>query len=76
MADPKLITVLDELRYWTTLGGACWTVWKVYSYLKHNVNAWADKLLNNHLAHVQESLDDLCAANAEQVELLKKIVEK
>lgn len=74
--DPKSSVILSEIHFWTPVIGAGVTVWKAYTFLKNHVNQWADSLLNNHLAHVQESLDELCAANSEQVELLKRIVEK
>lgn len=76
MFDPKSSVILSEIHFWTPVIGVGVTVWKVYSFCKNHVNQWADTLLNNHLAHVQESLDNLCAANAEQVEILKVIAEK
>lgn len=76
MFDPKNSLLLSEIHFWTPVVGLGVTIWKVYSWARNNVNKWADTLLNNHLAHVQESLDILCEANSEQVDLLKKILNK
>lgn len=76
MSDPKVIALLDEIRYWATLIGAGVTVWKVYAFIKGHVNTWADTLLNNHLKHLQDSLDNIDQAQSQQIELLQKIAEK
>ena len=77
MSDPKSFDfIVSEIHFWTPILGAFAGGWKAYSFMKNHVNTWADTLLNNHLAHVQQSLDNLCEANAQQVELLKQIADK
>lgn len=77
MSDPKSLDFLvSEIHFWTPILGAFAAAWKAYSFTKNHVNEWADKLLNNHLAHVQDSLENIDRAQAEQIELLRQIAEK
>lgn len=51
---------------WATIFGIAW---RLYHTGKSSVNEWAEKLLSNHLFHLQLSLD-------RQTELLERIADK
>lgn len=76
MIDPRSSVIISEIHFWTPVVGTAVTIWKGYSFLKHNFISFADKLLDNHLSHLQASLDNIDAAQTEQIELLKKLADK
>lgn len=51
-------------------------VWRVYVKTKKGAATWMGKLLDNHLHHVQLSLDASLVLQREQIALLKKIAGK
>lgn len=75
MSDPWQIAV-EIVRVWLPFLSALTIVWKVYKGAKDAVTAWANTLLDNHLNHVQQSLDSLCILQKEQNDWLKTIAEK
>jgi hypothetical protein len=59
----------EIFRVWVPFLSGVAVVWRVYKTGKSTIDAWADKLLDNHLHHIQLSLD-------KQTELLEKIANK
>lgn len=71
---------LHEWGPWITVTGFAWAIYKTF---RKQVTAWADKLLDNHLFHLQLSMDSLelkTEANLElqrrQIDLLERIADK
>lgn len=48
-------TAYTEIKFWLPLLGAFGIVMRAYVSAKKNVTAFADKLLSNHLAHIEEA---------------------
>jgi hypothetical protein len=46
------------IKYWLPIISAFLMVHKGWNTFKTNVNGWADKLLNNHLSHIQSSTQE------------------
>jgi len=81
------MTFLDQatefIKVWTPWIAAGGFVFSVYRQLRNRITEWAGKLLDNHLFHVQQSLENLevsqtemISTQKEQIELLKRIAEK
>lgn len=51
MVDP--ISFYAGLKFWLPLASAFALTIKAYSTAKKNLSEWADKLLNNHLTHIE-----------------------
>lgn len=54
MTDPQLQhfgTVYQEIKWWLPMLSAAAVVWKA----KAAINGWAEKLFQNHLAHIEEA---------------------
>lgn len=51
MVDP--ISFYAGLKFWLPLASAFALIIKAYGTAKKNVSEWADKLLNNHLTHIE-----------------------
>lgn len=66
--DPWQVSV-EVARVWVPFVSALTVIWRVFVSARKSVNAWADKLLDNHLEHIQQSLD-------KQTALLEKIAQK
>jgi hypothetical protein len=57
---------------WLTAGGF---LIHVYTTLRSRVTDWADKLLDNHLAHLQDSMTSLETKTDKNLELQEKQIE-
>jgi hypothetical protein len=71
-------TCYAALKFWLPMGTAFGLVIKAYRSLTTGVTSWADKLLNNHLSHIQaatESTASLTKIAAEtSAQLLREIL--
>jgi hypothetical protein len=75
MTDPWQ-AISEISRVWVPVIGTATVVYRVYSTSKKTITGFFDKLLDNHLSHVQASLDSLYILQKEQNEILKEILHK
>lgn len=75
MTDPWQV-ISEVSRVWVPIIGTATVVYRVYASSKKTVTNFFDKLLDNHLAHVQGSLDALYILQKEQNDILKEILNK
>ena len=66
--SPFVLSALETLRWWVPLVSVSVLVWKAYADAKKSVREWADKLFENHLAHIQ-------AASEQGAASLQRLVE-
>lgn len=66
-------TLSDFVRSWTPWLAVFGFAWRLYATAQSRTTKWMDRLLNNHLHHVQLSLDEGLKLQKEQTELLRKI---
>lgn len=73
----------DFLRSWLPWITAGSIAWRLLARMHAKMEAWADKLLDNHFKHMQDSLDEQSAALQTiqnqgdlQIDLLARIAEK
>jgi len=50
-------TVYEALKYWGPLLTICTLVWRAYHRVTDKVTVWADRLMHNHLAHIQAATE-------------------
>ena len=55
MTPVQLNDVYEAVKYWGPLAGAFLMVYRGYKKAGAKLTEWADKLLNNHLHHIQEA---------------------
>lgn len=55
MTPVQINDVYEAVKYWGPLAGAFLMVYRSYKKAGQKLTEWADKLLNNHLHHIQEA---------------------
>lgn len=73
-------SLLHDWTPWVTMGSAALFL---YRQVRGTITGWVDKLLDNHLAHLQASMDrmeekteDNLVLQRQQIEILQRIAEK
>jgi hypothetical protein len=62
--------VSDFMKPWSPIIGAVSFIFMVYRSVQKKIGTWANSLLNNHMAHLQKSLENIDAAQKHQVDHL------
>lgn len=73
MSWQSATALLNQWGPWFTVIGI---LWRIYAVARKRVTEWMDVLLDNHLHHVQLSLDKSLDLQQEQTELLRRIASK
>lgn len=55
MTPPHINEAYEAFKYWAPLGSGFYLVIRAYRSAGARLTEWADKLLNNHLHHIQEA---------------------
>ena len=55
MTPPHISEAYEAFKYWMPLGSGFYLVIRAYRSAGTKLTEWADKLLNNHLHHIQEA---------------------
>lgn len=68
--DHTVSFLSDLFKPWAPIIAAGGFLYTVYHKARKGVSAWADKLLHNHMEHLQSSLDRIDSAQKQQVDHL------
>lgn len=64
------------LKFWLPIITAFTMVYKAYGSAKTGITAWADKLLNNHLSHIQSATEETANLMRESIQADSKYREQ
>ena len=69
MTPETAITIFtSQAKIWMPVLGFISFLYGIYRSANKKVNAWANKLMGNHMVHLQQSLDRLEAAQNQQLD--------
>jgi len=49
--------IYNQLKYWIPLTTVCTMIYRAYRQASKSITDWADKLMSNHLTHIQAATE-------------------